>query len=124
MAASSSPNASPETIDCRTRLRASRPSPAPMRCAVCTQKPTISARHSPPNSHVVDATSPMAAEAFVPSEPTMDVSIYCMMMEETCARMAGTLSCATSPICCRSESLRPARNAPRRSCFMGGLLSN
>ena len=115
--ASTRPKITPMIRPCRTRLRASRSSPAPMRCAVWTQKPTVRARHRPLSSHVLEATSPMAALASRPRWPTMDESIYCMAMEDTCARMAGILNCRASSVCCRSVSSSPPRRDSRRSFF-------
>ena len=84
---------------CRTTVRASVSSPAPMRCATCTEKPADTAVVTPPNSHVLEATRPMAAEASAPSAPTMAESIYCMAIVVICVRMAGRLSCQTSRSC-------------------------
>ncbi len=56
----------------------------------------------PPKSQVVEDTSPMAAVAPAPKEPTMAASIYCMAIELISASMAGTLRRRTSAICCRS----------------------
>ena len=88
-----------------------------MRCATMTENPTTNALHSPPNSHVLEATSPMAAEASRPSCPTMAASMYCMTIDEICAKIAGKLSCNVSAVCCRRASGRPSRNSRRRSCF-------
>ena len=74
-------------------------SPAPTAWAICTVNPVVTAMHSPPNSHVVDETSPMAPDAFAPRRPTMDASMYCMTMDEIWARIAGMLSLTVSPIC-------------------------
>ena len=116
-AAISSPKANPAHSPCFTRFRASFSSPAPMRCATMTENPTTNALHSPPNSHVLEATSPMAAEASRPSCPTMAASMYCMTIDEICAKIAGKLSCNVSAVCCRRASGRPSRNSRRRSCF-------
>ena len=122
-AASTIPKATPTSRLCFTRLRASRSSPAPMRWAVWTQKPTVSARHRPIRSHVLDATNPMAALASRPRCPTMDESIYCIAMDDSCARMAGILSCNAIVVCCRSVSSSPCRSAASRSFFTSPLLS-
>ena len=45
---------------------------------------------------VLDATSPIAAEAFAPSLPTIAESMYCMAMVVICVRIAGRLSRQTS----------------------------
>ena len=55
--------------------------------------------HRPPKSQVVVDTRPMAAVALAPREPTMAESMYCMAIELTSARMAGTLRRSTSCIC-------------------------
>ena len=66
-------------------------SPAPIRCAICTLKPVLNAEVRPPKSHVLDATSPMDADASAPSLPTMDASMYSITIEDICAKIAGTL---------------------------------
>lgn len=45
---------------------------------------------------MLDATSPIAAEAFAPSLPTIAESMYCMAMVVICVRIAGRLSRQTS----------------------------
>ena len=117
------PKATPTSRLCFTRLRASRSSPAPMRWAVWTQKPTVRARHRPLSSHVLEATSPIAALASRPRWPTMDESMYCIAMDDSCARMAGILSCNAIVVCCRSVSSSPFRSAASRSFFTYPLLS-
>ena len=119
--ASISPKTIPNTRPCRTRFRASFSSPAPMRCAVWTQKPTVRARHRPPSSHVLEATRPIAALASRPRWPTMDESIYCMAMEETCAKIAGMLNCRASSVCCRNVSSSPLRRDSSKSFFIAYL---
>ena len=74
------------------RLRASFPSPAPMRWAHCTVKPMPMEPQRPPKSQVVEATRPMAADPEAPRLPTMEASIYCMTTEEIWARIAGMLN--------------------------------
>ena len=59
----------------RNTWRAFLKSFAPMKWAACTEKPSAAADVSPPNSHVVDSTMPIDAEAFAPSEPTIDASM-------------------------------------------------
>ena len=49
-----------------------------------------------PMSQVVDSVSPMAAEASAPMLPTIDASMYCMMVVVSCARMAGVLRSSIS----------------------------
>ena len=55
---------------------------APMKCAACTENPIIAADASPPNSHVVVSISPIAAEAFAPSEPTIEASMKNMSIDD------------------------------------------
>ena len=107
----------PEHRPCFTRFRASRSSHAPMRWATITEKPTTSARHNPPNSHVLEATRPMEAEASRPNCPTMEASMYCITMEEIWARMAGILSCSVSLVCCRRVRVCPSRSDRSRFCL-------
>ncbi len=77
---------------CRTIFLALFSSPAPIRWAICTVKPMLAAEQSPPISQVLEETSPIDAESFAPSCPTMEASIYCMTMEEIWAIMAGMLN--------------------------------
>ena len=98
----------------RKMARARSGSLAPMACATWTEKPVAAAEHNPENSHVEVDTSPMEAEASAPRLPTMDASIYCMAMEENCAKMAGTLSNTVRCSCCRSVMGRFSRIRSRR----------
>ena len=43
--------------------------------------------------------SPMAAEAFAPSAPTIAESIYCITIVVICVKIAGRLRCHTSLTC-------------------------
>lgn len=95
--------------DCCRIMRAPFRSPAPILWATCTEKPVAAAVQSPQKSHVVVDTSPMEAEASAPTRPTMAASIYCMMMEDSCAMMAGTLSSTVRRNCCRKVIGRPSR---------------
>ena len=52
------------------------------------------AEHTPMNSQVVVDTSPMDAEASAPRLPTMEASIYCIVMDEIWAMIDGKLSWA------------------------------
>ena len=67
-------------------------SSAPMRWADCTEKAGETANVSPFISHVLDATSPMMAEAYTPSTSTMAELMYCMTIVVICIRRAGRLS--------------------------------
>lgn len=95
--------------DCSRIIRAPFRSPAPTLWATCTENPVAAAVQSPQKSHVVVDTSPMEADASAPIRPTMAASIYCMMMEDSCAIMAGTLSSTVRRSCCRKVIGRPSR---------------
>ena len=56
----------------------------------------------------------MEAEAFAPKLPTMEASMYCMAMDDSCAMMAGALSKAVSRSCCPHVSFRPSRMSDNR----------
>lgn len=60
-----------------------------MRCAVCTENPAIAAEQVPQKSHSVVDTSPIAAESAAPRRPTMAASIYCIIIDDNWAIMAG-----------------------------------
>ena len=79
------------TSDCRSTLLAASMSLAPMKCATCTENPSDAAWASPPMSHPVVSTSPMAAEAFAPRWPTIEASMKNMTVADICARMEGIL---------------------------------
>ena len=51
---------SPEKRPCLITLRAPLLSPAPTRCATCTENPAAKAEESPPKSQMVVETSPTA----------------------------------------------------------------
>lgn len=100
--------------------RASERLPAPTRCATCTAKPVTIAEQSPPKSHIVVETRPIAALACAPRLPTIAASIYCITMEEICATIAGTLICEASrtrrshaPGCPSAASSSPSKTARR-----------
>ena len=123
----SSPNNRHTTMDCRKTCRACSFFLAPSRCATCTVNPVVTALQMPPKSHNVVETSPIDAESSAPRLPTMEASMYCMMMLESCAMMAGTLSEAVSSSCCRSVMGLPSRmRASRPSllvCAIGWFFS-
>ena len=83
---------SEHTNDCLSTRRAASKSLAPIKCATCTEKPMLAAEASPPISHPVVSTSPMAAEAFAPRWPTMEASIKNITVADICARILGILS--------------------------------
>ena len=95
--------------DWRSIFLALAKSPAPIRCATCTENPVVAAAHNPQNSHVVVETKPMEAAAFAPRLPTIEASMYCMAMEDTCAMMAGVLRYMVRRSCCFSVILFPSR---------------
>ena len=90
-----SPNTIVHRIACRRTSFASFSRSAPISCATCTENPVAAETHSPPNSQVVLETSPIAAVAAAPRLPTMDASIYCIMIELIWASTAGILSLMT-----------------------------
>lgn len=73
---------------------------APIKCATCTLKPAVAALQMPLKSHSDAATKPIEAESLAPNCPTIDASIYCMMIDESCTIMAGTLNRAARWSCC------------------------
>ena len=85
-----------------------------MRWATCTENPVAAAAHKPQNSHVVVDTNPMEAAAFAPKLPTIDASMYCMAIDDTCAMMAGTLRYTVKRNCCPSVSRLPSRISDNR----------
>ena len=74
---------------------------APIKWATCTANPEAAALSTPPKSHVVVDTRPMAAAGSLPKLPTMAASIYCITIDDSCAMIAGALSCAVSVSCWR-----------------------
>ena len=64
------------------------------------ENPNDGAEARLPSSHVVVDTRPIEAEQPAPSLPTIDASIYCMIIDDTCARIVGRLSIITSLIFC------------------------
>ena len=64
-----------------------------------TANPVGTAPQIPPKSHVDVDTSPIDAAASAPRRPTMDASIYCIMMDDSCARIAGILRVAIMRNC-------------------------
>ena len=89
--ASKEPNINVAATDSRSTFLAPAKSPAPIRCATCTENPVAAAAHSPQNSHVVVDNNPMEADAFAPRLPTIEASIYCIAMEDNWAITAGAL---------------------------------
>ena len=106
-------NSSTDRSPSLTSLRAFSGSFAPVRLAICTVKPVPAAMQSPPSSHVLDDTRPMAAPSPGLRRPIMDASIYCITIPEICASIAGILSRTISESCCGVESAAPSRSRER-----------
>ena len=58
---------------------------------------------------VLVAIRPMEADGLAPRCPTMAVSMYCIITEESCARMAGTASSIVNCSCSPKRISRPSR---------------
>ncbi len=95
------------TIPCRSTARASDCLRAPNRWATCTEKPMVMVEHTPQNIHRLEFISPTEAEASAPRWPTIEASIYCIMIVDNWAMIAGTDSLAVSAICCLKDSGSP-----------------
>ena len=80
----------------RTTARAPAVSPPPSRCATCTEKPMVSMEHTPQNSHRLLFIRPTDALASAPRRPTIEASIYCITMVDSCAIIAGAARRAAS----------------------------
>ena len=63
--------------------------------------------HTPQNIHRLEFIRPTDAAASAPRRPTIDASIYCMMIVESCAMMAGADSFAVSATCWRRLRCSP-----------------
>lgn len=68
----------------------------------------VIAEHVPQKSHSDVETRPMAAAGSVPRRPTIEASIYCMMMLDSWDRIAGRASLAASDSCCLNVLARPS----------------
>ena len=101
-------NIRPEKRPCLITLRAPLLSPAPMRCATCTENPAANAPVSPPYSQMVVETSPTAEALIVLRCPSIAASIICMAMIEKCAMMAGMAKSTVRRSFCRSVISLPA----------------
>lgn len=73
----------------RRMRRARACSDAPMLWATCTEKPVVTAEQMPQKSHSEVETRPTEAELSAPSRPTMAASIYCIIIDDNWAIMAG-----------------------------------
>ena len=89
--------------DCLSTERAAWLSPAPMWWATCTENPVATVVQMPQKSQVVVATRPMDAESAAPNCPTMEASMYCMTMLDSCEMIAGILSLAVRWNCCLND---------------------
>ncbi len=67
--------------------------------ATCTENPMVTAEQMPQKSHREVDTSHTEAELSAPSRPTIAASIYCIIMLESWAIMAGHESLAVSLSC-------------------------
>ena len=52
-----------------------------------------------PSSHIVVSISPIEADACAPMLPTIDASMYCIIVVVSCARIAGVARNITSRAC-------------------------
>ena len=100
--------------DWRRTSRAATASFAPRRCDTCTKNPVAQAYMSPAKSHVVVDTSPIDAEASAPRLPTIEASMNCIRMEDSCEMTAGILNCTVSLNCCIKVIGRPSCTSLRR----------
>ena len=98
----------PEKRPCLITLRAPLLSPAPTRCATCTEKPAANAPESPPKSQMVVETRPTAEALVVLRCPSIAASIICMAMIEKCAIIAGMAKSTVRRSFCRSVISLPA----------------
>lgn len=71
-----------------------------------------------PISHVVVSTSPMAAEAEAPRLPTIEASIYCIIVVVSWASMAGVARLSTSRACWENVIGAPLRIIARSMSFL------
>ena len=101
--------------DWRSTRRAASKSLAPIKWATCTENPSEAAWASPPISHPVVSTSPMAAEAFAPRCPTIEASMKNITVAEICARIEGILRLTMSQSFSRWLIVRPSRMYDRSS---------
>ena len=110
-----------------TYLLAPSSSLAPTLWATPTVKPMPMEVHKPPTSQVVVDTTPMAADALAPKLPTMEASIYSIIIVEIWAIMAGKLRANTSLIFSSSFKLTPFLTSAKRSllfvfCVIGNYI--
>lgn len=60
-------------------------------------------------SHVALAIRPTDALGLAPKLPSIEASIYCMSIDESCAKIAGRDNWAVSASCCLVVKLSPSR---------------
>ena len=101
-------NISPENRPCLITLRAPLLSPAPIRCATCTENPAANAPVSPPYSQMVVETRPTAEALVVLRCPSIAASIICIAMIDMCAMIAGMAKSTVRRSFCRSVISLPA----------------
>ena len=112
-----------QVIDWRKTSRASLFFFAPIRCATCTLKPDVAALHIPLNSQVEAATSPIDAESFAPNCPTIDASIYCIMIDDSCTIIAGILNRAARCNCWERVMVAPFLISDSNMSFLDSFIS-
>ena len=95
---------------CFAMLLASFSLPAPTLWAICTLYPTAAAIISPPNIQVLLDTSPIDADALEFKCPTIDASIYSIIIDESWAKIAGKLKFKIIQICSPRLILTPVLN--------------
>ena len=81
-----------QSSEWRTTSRARVRSLAPMKWAVCTEKPIEAAPASPPKSQMALSTKPMAAGASAPRLPTIAWSMKNIITLVICANIEGILN--------------------------------
>ena len=105
-----------QSSEWRTTSRARIRSLAPMKWAVCTEKPIEAAPASPPKSQMVLSTKPMAAGASAPRLPTIAWSMKNIITFVICAKIDGMLNkpirLSISPrVMSSPERILPSRNS-------------
>ena len=82
-----------------------------------TEKPIEAAEASPPISHPVVSTMPMAADALAPRCPTIDASMKNITVADICARIEGILRLTISLSFSLCVISRPSRIYANKSTF-------
>ena len=73
---------------------------------------------NPVNNHIVELTSPIDALSLAPSLPTIDASIYSMMIVEICANIVGRLNCIISLFFWAKERFFPSITSINNDFFI------